>query len=180
MGVGVGRMMVRLHGCRWKQLVYCVRCGAVLMSDLCCAVQEAKRPQDQTKALTNEWTDSGAVRSSVRLQSRSQRLKASLLTCCVSSALHVSLWYVVLERDFWLTLFEVAQVQPTDGFVFNLLKSNSQEPSEAERIKAVESFLSKSDARVAHAIVSFAGVLGIVGITWTVSMVCAIALALDL
>ena len=144
-------------------------------------MQEAKRPQDQTKGLTNEWTDSGAVRSSVRLQPSSQRLKVSLLKCCVSRALHVSFCHAILERHFlFLTSFEVAQVQPTDGFVFNLLKSNSQEPSEAERIKAVESFLSKSDARVSHAIVSFAGVLGVVGITWTVSMVCAIALALDL
>ena len=68
-------------------------------------------------------------------------------------------------------------VQPTQGFVFNLFKPNLHE---AARSEAVEAFLSKADARVAHAVVSFAGLLGILGVTWTVSMICAVALALDL
>ena len=72
------------------------------------------------------------------------------------------------------------QVRPTHGFAFNLLKPDAQKVSEADRIKAVESFLSNSDARVAHAIVSFAGFLGILGVTWTVAMICAVTLALDL
>ena len=67
-------------------------------------------------------------------------------------------------------------VQPTQGVVFNLLKPG---PDDAARTGAVETFLSKADARVAHAVVSFAGVLGVLGVTWTVSMICAVALALD-